>query len=166
MRTLLAAAVIVCSISLNYADATEVHLICQGIVSGTNSQPAGEHVDPNSGRTVKEHVSVPFESSVIREIRFDEATGSFWYKGSSGIGTRGITNGWVPAKQVRFSEAQINVQFESTNREKVLNVLSFGLELVVGPGIPYGVLDRYTGIWRIGSTTLNCKKIDETERRF
>lgn len=146
-----------------YAD--EVRLICSGVHSGTRRVESGTHYDENTGRQKTEYANVPYETELVREIRFDEDANEFWYKGSEGLSTRNSEDGWIPAKELEFSEAEIVVEFTHGAFKIFRDVLSLGITRLT-EGKPIGTLDRYSGIWRILGYQMNCLKLDVSERRF
>lgn len=147
------------------AFAEEVRLICEGVVTRTRSVPSGTSVNENTGAKQTEYASVPYSDDAVREIRFDEGNGEFWYKGESGLSKDGAVDGWIPAKEVQFTESEITARFGTGGSRKAKEILSFGLARLID-GAPVGTLDRYTGIWRIDDDVLTCRKMAIEERKF
>jgi hypothetical protein len=65
----------------------------------------------------------------------------------------------------RFSEKTIEAEFELNGRGRARNILSFGLAQAM-EGKPIGVLDRYSGLWRLLGEKLSCIKVETSERKF
>ena len=140
-------AVVVVFVITPVAQASETQLVCQGTQDTSITRSAGQHTDLETGTTVNESVRIPVKSDVIHEIRFDEQTRTFWYRGNENIGHLKAENGWVPATSVIFNERTIEASFEKTINSKARAVLSFGIDLLINPEATRGQLDRYSGIW-------------------
>jgi hypothetical protein len=145
--------------------AEEVRLICTGVHSGTRSVPSGQRTNPVTGLPEQQYASVPYETELVREIRFDESTNDFRLKGSAAIGNKTDDEEWVTAKRVVFTQASIEVEFDRSRLGRARNILSFGLAQAV-EGKPIGILDRYSGVWRMMGQQLSCQKLDTSERKF
>jgi hypothetical protein len=151
--------------SLIYAE--EVRLVCSGVVAGTEQVNAGTSTDPYSGAKEREYADIPVERSVVHELRFDEVAGTFAIKGNHlQISKMGSEDGWIPAKTVEFSEAAIKVVFSQSGVETARDIFSLGAAKLFRPSTSKGTLDRYTGLWRLGSAVLPCQKADLEERKF
>jgi hypothetical protein len=146
MNKIIEALALVLVLSVQTALADEVHLICTGANSET--EPViSEYSDD---------VDVPIEDHSVREIRFNEDTKEFWYKGDIYVKPKKAENGWVPAKRVSFGESEIEAKF-------AWNVNGFYANYMIKP---IGKLDRMTGYWSMGILTLQCRKFEATERKF
>jgi hypothetical protein len=145
--------------------AEEVRLICTGVHSGTRSVPAGQRINPTTGLSEQAYASVPYQTELVREIRFDEAKEKFRLKGSGAVGSKQDEDEWVSAKHVVFTETAIEVEFDRSRLGRARNILSFGLAQAM-EGKPVGTLDRYSGIWRMMGEQLNCQKLETTDRKF
>ena len=147
------------------AVAEEVRLICTGVHSGTHSVPSGQRTNPITGQPEQQYASVPYQTELAREIRFDEATGEFRLKGNAAVANKAEDNEWVAAKRVVFTDASIEVEFDRSRLGRARNMLSFGLAQAM-EGKPIGILDRYSGIWRMMGEQLSCQKLDADVRKF
>lgn len=148
------------------AVAQEARLICKGVIESTTRQKSGTSVNESSGQTEDDYVDIPTKVDVIREIRFDQDKGEFWYKGAGRlISKKGNRDGWIPALTVEFTDDLITATFEPGGMSVFRDIASLGLsKLKKAPNI--GELDRYSGIWRIRDMSLTCRLLEAKERKF
>lgn len=147
--------------------AEETRLICSGTVQTVAQVATGRSTNPYTGAQETDTASIPVETAVVREIRFDEAAGTFWIKGNLlNISSKDAVDGWIPAAKVEFSDAEIRVEFKQHGAEKARDILSLGAAKLYRPSVPTASLDRVTGIWRAGRAALPCQKVDPLERKF
>ena len=144
--------------------ADEVRLICEGVVTDSVRQKSGEHINPNTGKSEPDYMNIPTKVDVLREIRFDEESGEFWYKGATWLSSDGSEDGWVPAVEVEFTDDLITARFKPGGRKKLADILSFGITALTNK--PIGELDRYSGIWRMNGAGITCRKLETEERKF
>lgn len=110
------------------------------------------------------------DHGLIHEIRFDEEASTLFYRSTFDfISKHNSEDGWVPAVKTEFNDQSIMAEFKVTGSAR----LSY---LGVIDDVE-GVLNRYTGMWRIKEQeftgtvmvpgiTFQCEKQEISERKF
>ena len=148
------------------AHAEEVRLICTGTVEVPKQVPAGKSENPYTGMQEQDYTTTFRTEKLIREIRFDEDAGEFWYKGASGFEDKKAAAGWVPAEKVKFFEDRIEAKFKIDGaRRTLLDLGTLGTSRLFAKD-PVGRLDRMSGVWEISGAQLQCRKIEAKDRLF
>ena len=147
---------------------TEIY--CEGTITTPGVTTVDTNYNEYSDRLESSvHTTPSHTSAVSRQIRFNESTGEFWYRGASGVDKGQAQDGWLPAVEAVFTPDKIIARFPLDALQRSLRTISsMGINLLMGENAntATGTLNRVTGTWTTGSYVIPCAKSDDIERAF